>query len=125
MKPLTNKAKQLRKDATDTENILWNHLKAKRLNGLKFRRQQPIGKYIVDFVCLEKKIVVELDGGQHFDQIERDKKRDQWLKEQGYNVIRFWNHEFLENQTEALELIVNCCQGHPTPNPFPSREGEI
>ena len=73
-------AKSLRKRATDTERLLWKHLRASRFAGLKFRRQQPIGKYIVDFVCFEKKIIVELDGGQHAEQAAYDRRRTDWLK---------------------------------------------
>jgi len=96
---LTKYAKKLRQDSTDAENKLWYFLKAKQLNGLKFRRQQPIGNYIVDFVCFSKKIVIELDGGQH-DEIQnliKDQLRDQWLNSEGYKVLRFWNHDVLEN----------------------------
>jgi len=96
---LTKYAKKLRQDSTDAENKLWYFLKAKQLNGLKFRRQQPIGKYIVDFVCFSKKIVIELDGGQHdeIQNLEKDQLRDQWLNSQGYKVLRFWNHDVQEN----------------------------
>ena len=72
-------AKDLRKRSTDAERLLWRHLRAKRICGLKFRRQQCIGDYIVDFVCFEKRIVIELDGGQHADNREKDKVRDSWL----------------------------------------------
>ena len=84
-------AKTLRKRPTDTEKVLWRHLRAKQMEGHKFRRQKPIGKYIVDFVCHEKQLVIEVDGGQH--SIDRDTERDKWLNEQGYMVLRFWNKE--------------------------------
>lgn len=74
-KPLIKTAKVLRKRSTDTEILLWKYLRAKQLDGLKFRRQQPIGKYIVDFVCFEKMVIVEADGGQHLES-DRDKERD-------------------------------------------------
>jgi len=78
MRPeLTNMARNLRKNSTDAENLLWRHLRAGRLEGLKFRRQQPIGNYIVDFVCFEKRVIIEVDGGQH--GTEKDSKRDKWF----------------------------------------------
>jgi very-short-patch-repair endonuclease len=85
-------------------------LRSKQLEGLKFRRQQPVGNYIADFVCLEKKIVIEVDGGQHMNE-EKDKTRDKWLSDEGFRVIRFWNHEVLKNIYEVLEVIRgNCCE---------------
>ena len=87
---LTNLAKNLRRQSTDTEQALWKYLRAKRIDSLKFRRQQPIGNYIVDFVCFERKIIIELDGGQHAqtEQMQRDKERDRWFERQGYEVLR-------------------------------------
>lgn len=123
MSRLVKFAKQLRKNSTDVENIIWYHLRAKRFLELKFRRQEPIGKYIVDFVCYQKKIIIELDGGQHTEQIVRDIERDLWFTNQGYKIIRLWNNEFLQNQDEALELIAQTCFGPPSPHPLPSREG--
>ena len=86
MKNINTLARNLRKRSTDTERFLWKYLRTKQLEGFKFRRQQPIGSYIVDFVCFEKKIVIEADGGQHSESRERekDKKRDEWLRGQGF-----------------------------------------
>ncbi len=81
---ITGIAKSLRKNNTDVERLLWNYLKARQLGDIKFRRQQPIGRYIVDFVSFEKKIVIEIDGGQHSVEKDRDKERDNWLKLQGF-----------------------------------------
>ena len=108
---LTKFAKELRKNGTDAENIIWYHLRAKQFEGLKFRRQQPIGNYIVDFVCFSKKIVIELDGGQHdIKRIkQKDKKRDTWLQKQGFKVLRFWNNEIFENLDGVLEVIWRKC----------------
>ncbi len=94
---LTNFARQLRKNLTDTERLLWQLLRAGRFAGSKFKRQQPLGGYIVDFFCFESRLIIELDGGQHADQEEADKIRDQWLKSQGFQVLRFWNNEVLTN----------------------------
>ncbi len=107
---------------TDTELMLWKHLRAKRLGGFKFRRQEEIGKYIVDFICYERMIVVECDGGQHLESV-RDLLRDTWFKEQGYKVLRFWNDEILKNLDSVLGVILDECRGHPPPDPLPSREG--
>jgi very-short-patch-repair endonuclease len=114
---LTLLAKNLRKRSTDTERHLWKHLRTKQLEGLKFKRQQPVGKYIVDFICFEKKIIIELDGGQHNEQLEKhkDRQRDLWLEEQGYTVLRFWDNEVLMNIREVLEVIRMHCYKAPSP----------
>lgn len=104
-KILTQVARDLRNNTTDTEKLLWKYLCRKQLEGYKFRRQQRIGKFIVDFVCLENKLVIELDGGQHVEQRERDLERDQWLAVEGYRVIRFWNNEVLQNLEGVLEEV--------------------
>jgi very-short-patch-repair endonuclease len=87
-------AKVLRKNFTDTERLLWKYLRSKQMQGFKFRRQEPIGNYIVDFICQEKQLVIEVDGGQHSTKNIRDNERDKWLKGQGYKVLRFWNNQF-------------------------------
>lgn len=121
---LTAYAKDLRSRSTDAERLLWSQLRAKRLDGYKFRRQQPIGKYIVDFVCFERKIVIELDGGQHSEPERKayDKERDDWLETEGYNVLRFWDNEVLLNMRGILEVTRARCLEHPPLNPLPSRE---
>jgi very-short-patch-repair endonuclease len=123
---LTPLAKNLRKGTTDTERLLWRHLRTKHMGELKFRRQQPIGPYIVDFVCFEKKIIVELDGGQHAqpEQKQNDSTRDQWFEAQGYKVLRYWDNEVLTNIQGVLEVISRHCLNHPPLNPLPSREGK-
>lgn len=107
-------AKTLRKQSTDTEIFLWQHLKAKRLGGFKFRRQEPIGRYIVDFVCHEKGIVVECDGHQHIDSI-KDQERDRCFSSQGYQVLRFWDNDVLQNINGVLEIILKTCRASPSP----------
>ena len=97
-------AKDLRTSMTDAERLLWKHLRAHRLSGQKFRRQQPLGPYIVDFVHFNSRLIVEADGGQH-NESETDKQRDAWLKEQGFQVLRFWNNEILQNTEAVLEVI--------------------
>ncbi len=72
----------------------------------KFRRQQPIGEYIVDFVCSEKKLIIEVDGGQHIEQVANDESRSKWLQDQGYRVLRFWNHDVLTMPDAVLTAIL-------------------
>jgi very-short-patch-repair endonuclease len=124
-KDITPTAKILRKRLTDTERFLWTYLRAKQLEGLKFRRQEPIGRYIADFVCHEKRIVIEVDGGQHSTNKDKDRERDNWFKVQGYKVLRFWNNEVLTNIAGVLEVIRENCLFHPPLNPLPSREGKV
>jgi very-short-patch-repair endonuclease len=98
-------AKNLRKNSTEAEKKLWLHLRAKQFQGLKFRKQAPMGRYIVDFVCHAKKLVIEVDGGQHAADKSRDRQRGIWLRAQGYEVMRFWNNEVLENVEGVLECV--------------------
>jgi very-short-patch-repair endonuclease len=117
-------SKNLRKRLTDAERLLWKYLRAKQVEGLKFRRQEPIVNYIVDFVCFESRVVVEVDGGQHSE--ERDAKRDNWLQSQGFKVTRFWNHEVLANIEGVLEVIRRNCIHQlksESPSPLPSHQG--
>src|SRR3989442_1098660 len=94
---LLDNARKLRSNMTDAEQKLWYQLRAKRFFGFKFYRQVPFAKYIPDFLCYEPKLIIELDGGQHADQIKYDQKRDAFFKNQGYQVLRFWNNEVLQN----------------------------
>ena len=102
---LTKNARKLRKDSTRAESLLWSKLRAKQIAGIKFRRQQPIGNYIVDFVSFEKKIIIELDGGQHAKAKKKDSKRDKFLSENGFTVLRFWNNDIFSNLDGVLEVI--------------------
>ncbi len=115
MNSFTSFARRLRKNATDTENFLWNHLRAKRFADFKFRRQVPIGPYIVDFVCFEKRVIVECDGGQHMEQKDKDGQRDRWFQNQGYRVLRFWDNQVFQNLEIILEEIVKACMVTPPP----------
>jgi len=102
---LRQHARDLRKNSTDAERHLWYHLRANRL-GFKFKRQVPIGSYIVDFVCLEKRLIIELDGGQHMDNQKYDTKRTDWLMAHGFKVLRFWNNDVFEQTPSILEVIM-------------------
>jgi very-short-patch-repair endonuclease len=95
-------------------------LRGKQLNGFKFRRQQPIGRYIVDFVNFQKKLIIELDGGQHKTRKNDDKQRDNWLINQGFSVLRFWNNDVFENIEEVLGVIRKKLL---SPSPDPSHGG--
>ena len=123
-------AHELRQSQTDAEKALWARLRNKQLEGVKFRRQQPLGRYIVDFISFERKIIVEVNGGQHnepspfegegisspspggrelegggFSMRERDEERTAWLKHRGYRVLRFWNNDVLMNMEGVLERM--------------------
>lgn len=89
-------ARRLRNGATDAERMLWRHLKNCQIEGFRFRRQVSLGVYVVDFLCPQAKFIVELDGGQHGDQITYDQQRTAWLNGQGYRELRFWNHDVLK-----------------------------
>ncbi len=103
---MKEKARQLRKNQTDAEHAIWRLVRAKQIEGLKFRRQHPVSNYIVDFVCPEKKLIIEIDGGQHADAIDYDEKRTHFLESNGYRVIRFWNNEVLTNIEGVYEVLI-------------------
>ena len=120
VKGLTGVARRLRKHSTDSEQHLWRHLRDKQIEGFKFRRQQSIGGYVVDFVNLEEKVVVELDGGQHALD-GGDKIRDEWLRAEGYKVLRFWDNQVWSSLEGVLEKIRDALV---TPHPDPLPQGE-
>ena len=93
----------------------------KQMEGLKFRRQQPIDNYIVDFVCFDNRIIIEVDGGQHADENNKDIERDAYLQQFGFKILRFWNNEVLQNTNGVLEIIRESCLSHPPL--IPSRQG--
>ncbi len=116
---MKNRAKRLRKNLTDAERCLWQRLRNRELSGWKFRRQHSIGPYIADFVCIEKRLVIELDGGQHAENLESDAKRSEYLKEKGYRILRFWNNDVLREGESVLNVILSCLE-KDTPSPAPS-----
>lgn len=103
---LLARARQMRHISTDAEARLWRHLRAGRLAGIKFKRQQPIGGFIVDFVSFARRLVIEVDGGQHVERHQYDAQRTRWLQAQGFRVIRFWNDDVLQRTELVLEEIV-------------------
>ena len=120
-------AKLLRKSQTPPEAILWKQLRGKRLGGFKFRRQYPIGRFIVDFYCHEVALVIEIDGASHESQVEYDLARSQWLVENGYHVIRFSNQQIARELDGVCQTILFKCKtllGEKNPSPQPSPQGE-
>ena len=101
----TKRARELRKDQTDAERLLWKQLRSRQLNGFKFRRQVPIGPYIVDFLCMSLKLIVEVDGSQHMSNLQYDNSRTQYLESHGFHVARYWNNEVLSRTDSVLEAL--------------------
>jgi very-short-patch-repair endonuclease len=116
-RPLRSRARQLRANLTDAERVLWRELRQGQL-GARFRRQFPIPPYIVDFACLEARLVVEADGGQHASTF-RDEKRDALLRMKGWRILRFWNNDILGNRAGVLQTIAGALGTYPHPDPPP------
>ncbi len=118
-------AKELRKNSTDAEKCLWYHIRNRQLAGFKVRRQHIIPPFIVDFVCIEKKLIIEVDGGQHAENLESDTERSEFLKNQGYRILRFWDHEVLQNGNSVLQVILSNLEiANPSPQPSPLKGWE-
>jgi very-short-patch-repair endonuclease len=98
-------ARRLRSNATEPEQKLWSHLRKRQLDGFQFRRQYSIGPFFVDFICLEARLIIEVDGSQHADQKEQDQSRGEFLRASGYRVLRFWNVEVLSHVDSVIERI--------------------
>src|SRR6266849_3760297 len=111
----TNISRRLRRNATIAEQRLWNRVRSRALCGMKFVRQEPIGPYIVDLVCREQRLIIEVDGGQHAES-ERDAVRDQWLRDHRYRVLRFWNNDVIQNIDGVLETIASALQAEGPPS---------
>lgn len=110
--------RQLRRDQTEAERVLWERLRDRRLAGFKFRRQHRIGPYYADFACAEAMLVVELDGSQHLEQVDCDAARTRFLESLGYRVLRFWNDEVMVRTEDVLEAILAALR---TPHPAASQ----
>jgi very-short-patch-repair endonuclease len=115
----TENARALRSDMTFAERKLWHAIRARQILGRRFRRQHPIGPYIADFACIERSLVVELDGGQHQDQLARDERRTAFLQLQGWQVLRFWNNDVLNNLDGVLAKIADALAASPPSQPSP------
>ena len=112
---LTSRSRGLRKDSTDTERKLWSVLRSRQLNGFKFRKQAEIDGYVVDFLCAERRLIIEVDGGQHTP--ESDARRTAYLESQGFRLIRFWNNDVLQNLDgvwATIETALESTPPHPT-----------
>ena len=122
---LKTNARQLRKNLTDAEKRLWQILRLRQVKGLKFRRQFQVGRYIVDFACPSRQLIVEVDGGQHAEQVEYDDERTKWLESQGFRVLRFWNNEIQMNLEGVKETIYNALgkKGQPPTLALPQKGG--
>jgi very-short-patch-repair endonuclease len=121
---LRDRARSLRRHLTDAERIVWSALRGHRLNGASFRRQTPIGPYIADFVCHEAQLVIEIDGGQHFEDsgLKHDARRDAFLASKGFRVLRFSNHDLMANRQGVLETIAAAIDAAPSPS-LPRKRG--
>jgi adenine-specific DNA-methyltransferase len=111
-------ARKLRREQTDVERKLWYAFRDRRFHAYKFRRQQPIGPYVVDFVCFEERLIIELDGGQHAEpeRFAHDAARTRFLEQEGFRVLRFWNPELNDNYAGVLEVIRLGLEGTPHPH---------
>ncbi len=107
------RARRLRTEMTDAEVRLWIQLRRRQIDGYRFRRQVPIGPYVVDFACLNARLVIEVDGGQHTEAVERDDRRTVWLESRGFRVLRFWNTDVLQRTEGVLESIRATLLGLP------------
>jgi adenine-specific DNA-methyltransferase len=118
-----SRAIELRKSMTDAERRLWQALRLRQMAGYKFHRQCPLGPFIADFACIEAKLVVEVDGGQHAEHVVNDQARSAWLETNGFVVLRFWNDDVLLRMDDVLESIFSTLRQCTHPNP-PPQAGE-
>ncbi len=121
----TARSRELRRNATEAERKLWPYLSARKLNGVRFNRQFPVGQFICDFVSREMRLVIELDGGQHAIAAEYDTRLTRFLQTQGYRVLRFWNNEVIDNMEGVLTVIRDTLDNMPSPSPSRRREGRL
>ena len=110
-------AREMRSRMTDAEALLWMLLRNRRIAGAKFRRQHPVGRYILDYYCVEKKLGIELDGGQHGEAVDYDEHRENWLRSQGIRVLRFWNNQMLAETEAVMEVIYQAVVEGTSPLP--------
>ncbi|MEM6329748.1 MAG: endonuclease domain-containing protein [Planctomycetota bacterium] len=124
--PITHRRSvELRKNATHPEKVLWHAVRNRQLAGLKFRRQNPVGRYIVDFCCMKARLAIELDGESHEGHQDYDARRRAFVESEGYRVLRFTNDQVLSNLDGVLEAIRVAAVGNAAPSPSPSlREGD-
>ena len=119
-----SRARSLRRDMTDAETKIWQRLRAHRFSGFSFRRQFPVGPYIVDFICLDERLIIEIDGGQHESaQAADDAKRDAWLRGEGFRILRFWNNDVLKSLDGVLERVAEALREPLPPSLTLPRKG--
>lgn len=121
----TARSRELRRNATEAERKLWRLLSARKLAGVRFNRQFPIGQFICDFASRERRLVIEIDGGHHAQTSEYDARRTRFLEAQGYRVIRFWNSDVLDDIEGVLQVIKQVLENMPSPCPSRRREGSL
>ncbi|MBJ6123110.1 endonuclease domain-containing protein [Sphingomonas mollis] len=119
----TARARELRLNATDAERRLWQAISARKVAGIRFNRQVPIGPFICDFVSRGARLVIEVDGGQHDWRADEDARRTRYLEAQGFRVIRFWNNDVLERLDGVVVTIERALVDRPSPDPSRKREG--
>jgi very-short-patch-repair endonuclease len=119
---MTRRARSMRSEPTDAERRLWGRLKDRQINGWRFRRQHPIVPYVADFACVEARLIVEVDGGQHNDS-RHDAIRDMRLRAEGWRVLRVWNNDVLSNTEGVVDVIATSLGPHPSPPPAEPGEG--
>jgi very-short-patch-repair endonuclease len=120
----TRRSRELRNNATPAERRLWQHIRNRQLSGTRFNRQVPIGPFICDFAARTRKVIIELDGGQHAERIVEDERRTRFLASRGYRVLRFWNNDVLENVEGVLTTIQAALNDRASPGPSRMREGK-
>jgi very-short-patch-repair endonuclease len=121
----TTRSRELRQNATEAERKLWGALRSRQVRGVRFNRQFPVGQFICDFASREKRLVVELDGGAHALTQQYDARRTQFLESEGYQVIRFWNNEVMDNLEGVITRIEEMLDNMPSPGPSRKREGSL
>ena len=122
---MKNRARALRRNMTDAERLLWRSLRDRQMGGWKFRRQHPIRPFIVDFLCVERKLIIEVDGGQHASKVQEDASRAGYLRNKGYRILRFWNNQVLKETDAVLDAILTALEDDtPSPRPSPPNLGE-
>ena len=117
------RARTLRRSFTDAEQRVWRLLRNRTLQDFKFRRQHPIGPYVADFVCLEQRLIIEVDGSQHAEQAHYDSQRTTRFEAAGYRVLRFWDNDVLTNTESVMQAIYGALRAAPHPNPLPVNTG--
>lgn len=121
----TARSRELRQNATEAERKLWTALRNRQVGGVRFNRQFPVGQFVCDFVSRERKLVIEIDGGQHALTKDYDERRTRFLESEGYRVVRFWNNEVMDSLEGVVTRISEALDNMPSPSPSRTREGSL